>query len=72
MADMAIMPYYDNMAISHIAIASNMADMGVYGTSYRNLAILVGNETDSSMLSKVIAKIVLSPKIHCLFRKIPI
>jgi hypothetical protein len=49
-----------------------MVDMGVYGTSYRNLAILRENETNSSMLSKVIGKTVLSPKILCIFGKIPL
>jgi hypothetical protein len=39
-----------------------MADMGVYGTSYINLSILRENETDSSMLSRVIAKAVLYQK----------
>ena len=41
-------------------MATNMANMGVYGTSDRNVAFHGENETNSSMLSKVIAKTVLS------------
>jgi hypothetical protein len=53
-------------------MATNMANMGVSGTSDKNMAFHGENETNLSMLPKVIAKIVLSQKILCIFGKIPL
>ena len=69
-------PYCHNMALWPYApychMATNMANMGVYGTSNRNVAFQGENETNLSMLSKVIAKTVLYQKILCIFGKIPL
>jgi hypothetical protein len=46
--------------------------MGVHRTSNENMVILGKRETDSSMQSKVIMKSVKSPKILCIFSRIPL
>jgi hypothetical protein len=45
-------------------MAINMANMGVYGTSNKNVAFHGENETNLSMLSKVIAKTFVSKSLY--------
>jgi hypothetical protein len=65
-------PYCPNMAlwpcVPYCNMAMNLTNMGVYGTSNRNVVNLGGKETDSS---KVIAESVLFPQILCIFSRIP-
>jgi hypothetical protein len=52
------------MAIIHtLYIKQYMPNMGVYGTSNRNVIILGERETNISMLSKLIPNTVSPPKI---------
>ena len=53
-------------------IVTNMAIIGVNASINRNVVILEERETDSIMISKVIAKTVLSPKLLCIFGRIPL